>query len=266
MKRIKICSILLFLLSTAAFLGFRFYEGVAADREAPVITADGDTVQVSVEDDESKLLKGVSAEDNRDGDVTDSVVIQSLSPFIEGTQRTVNYAAVDDSGNVGYFSRTMEYSDYQPPVFELSSPLRFPLGSTINVCGGVSVSSTLDGDLSSAIKYTLDQAISNAAAATYPVEYRVTDSAGRTTYLTTEIEVYDPATEQIDVTLSAYLLNLKVGDGFDPAAYYAGAETEGDLNIQSNVNTAQAGTYYADYYVTNGTRTGKSRLVVVVSE
>ena len=55
-------------------------------------------------------------------------------------------------------------------------------------------------------------------------------------------------------------------DAFDPAAYYAGADVEGDLSIQSNVNTAQAGSYYADYYVTNGARTGKTRLVVVVGE
>lgn len=266
MKKIKICSILLFLISTVAFVGFRFYEGVAADRKAPVITAKEDTVRVSVEDEEAKLLEGVTAKDSRDGDVTDSLVIQSLSPFIEGTQRTVNYAAVDDSGNVGYFSRTMEYSDYQAPAFSLSSPLRFPMGSTINICEGLTASSVLDGDLSGSVKYSLDRAISNAAPASYPVEFRVTDSAGRTSYLTTEIEVFDRAAESIEVSLSAYLIYLKPGDAFDPAAYYVGADVEGDLSIQSNVNTAQAGSYYADYYVTNGARTGKTRLVVVVGE
>lgn len=266
MKKIKIFSILLFLLSTAAFAGFRIYEGMAADRTAPVITADSDTVQMSVADDESKLLEGVTAEDSRDGDVTDTLVIQSLTPFIEGTRRTVNYAAVDGSGNVGYFSRTLEYTDYQAPVFAMSSPLRFPLGSTINICEGLTASSTLDGDLTNGIKYTLDGTISNAAAGTYPVEFRVTDSAGRTSYLTTEIEVYDPSTERIEVSLSTYLVYLRVNDPFDPAAYYAGADEEGALNIQSNVNTAQAGSYFADYYVTSGTQTGKTRLIVVVSE
>lgn len=266
MKKIRIFSIFLFMISAAAFAGFRFYEKIASDRKAPVITADSDTVEMSVEDDESKLLEGVSAEDNRDGDVTDSLVVQSLSPFTEGTQRTVNYAAVDSSGNVGYFSRTFSYTDYQAPVFALSSPLRFPMGSTINVCEGISASSTLDGDLSGSIKYTLERAISNAAAGTYPVEFRVTDSAGRTSYLDTEIEVYDRAAETIEVNLSAYLVNLKVNEAFDPAAWYAGADAEGELRIESNVNTAQAGCYYADYYVTAGTRSGKTRLLVVVSE
>lgn len=266
MKKIKIFSILLFVLSTAAFAGFRIYVGMAADRTAPVITADSDTVQMSVADDESKLLEGVKAEDSRDGNVTDTLVIQSLSPFIEGARRTANYAAVDGSGNVGYFSRALEYTDYQTPVFAMSSPLRFPMRSTINICEGLTASSTLDGDLTNGIKYTLERTISSAAAGTYPVEFRVTDSAGSTSYLTTEIEVYDPSSEQIEVSLSTYLVYLRVNEPFDPAAYYAGADEEGILDIQSNVNTAQAGCYFADYYVTNGTRTGKTRLVVVVSE
>lgn len=266
MRKIKVFSILLFLFSAAAFAGFRIYEGLAADKKAPVITAGSDTVQMSVTDSQDKLLEDVSAEDDRDGDVTNSLVIQSISPFIEGTKRTVNYAAVDDSGNVGYYNRTLEYTDYQAPVFSLSAPLRFPMGSTIQICEGVTASSTLDGDLTNGIKYTLDRAVSNTAAGTYQVEFRVTDSAGRTSYLTTEMEVYDRAAEQMEVSLSAYLIYLKVNDPFDAAAYYGGADQEGSLSIQSNVDTSRAGCYYADYYVSNGARTGKSRLVVVVSE
>ena len=46
--------------------------------------------------------------------------------------------------------------------------------------------------------------------------------------------------------------------------YYAGADVEGELTIQSTVDTANAGTYYVDYTVTSRTAVGKSRLVVVV--
>ena len=92
------------------------------------------------------------------------------------------------------------------------------------------------------------------------------DSAGRTSYLTTEIEVYDPAAERINVTLNTYLLYLKVNDPFDPAGYYAGADRGDALEIQSAVNTAAAGTYYVDYIVSDAQSSGKSRMVVVVSE
>ena len=78
--------------------------------------------------------------------------------------------------------------------------------------------------------------------------------------------MYDPSEERVDVTLNTYLLYLKVNDPFDPAGYYAGADREGTLEIQSTVNTAAAGTYYVDYIVSDGQFSGKSRMVVVVSE
>lgn len=108
--------------------------------------------------------------------------------------------------------------------------------------------------------------MSNSTTGTYQVEFRVLDSAGQTSYLTTELEVYDPAAERIDVTLNTYLLYLKVNDAFDPAGYYGGADREGTLEIQSTVDTSAAGTYYVDYIVSDGQYSGKSRMVVVVSE
>ena len=44
----------------------------------------------------------MTAEDERDGDVTDSLVVQEISGFNEDGTRTVTFAAVDRSGNVGY--------------------------------------------------------------------------------------------------------------------------------------------------------------------
>ena len=80
----------------------------------------------------------------------------------------------------------------------------------------------------------------------------------------TVLEVYDPSEERIDVTLSSYLVYIGVNGAFNPSDYYAGADVEGELTIQSTVDTANAGTYYVDYTVTSRTAVGKSRLVVVV--
>lgn len=266
MKKIKIFTIILFCCSTVVFAGCKIYDRVMTDHRAPVISGGEETLQLSVADTEEKMLEGMTAEDDRDGDVTDSLVVQEISGFDENGLRTVTYAAVDKSGNVGYYSRTIAYTDYQPPVFALSEPLRFPMGAAVNVCQGITASSSLDGDLTNNIKYTLDRAVSNSAAGTYQVEFRVMDSAGSTSYLTTELEVYDPAEERIDVTLNTYLLYLKVNDPFDPAGYFAGADREGTLEIQSTVDMAAPGTYYVDYIVSNGQFSGKSRMVVVVSE
>ena len=44
-----------------------------------------------------------------------------------------------------------------------------------------------------------------------------------------------------DVKLKVYLIYLSVGDAFDPNAYFDSADKEGELTVQSNVNTAKAG-------------------------
>ena len=118
----------MFICSAAIYIGCRIYAGVMTDHTPPVISGSGDVIQVSVEDPQEKLLEGMAAEDDRDGDVTDSLVVQEISEFDDEGKRTVHYAAVDDSGNVSYYSRVMQYTDYQAPVFSLSAPLRFPMG------------------------------------------------------------------------------------------------------------------------------------------
>lgn len=266
MKKIKIFTIILFCFSAVVFAGCRLYDRVMTDHRPPVISGGKETLQISVKDPEEKLLEGMKAEDNRDGDVTDSLVVQAISGFDGQGQRIVTYAAADKSGNVGTGTRTVTYTDYQPPVFALSAPLRFPMGTSFNICSGITASGSLDGDLTGNIKYTLDRAITNSAPGTYKAEFRVTDTAGTTSYLTTELEVYDPSAEQVHVALNTYLLYLKVNDYFDPAGYYAGADPGGTLTIQSTVNTAAAGTYYVDYIVSDGQLSGKSRMIVVVSE
>lgn len=267
MRKLKVFSVLLLLVSSAAFAGYKIYEKSLADNEAPVITCSQDNIQVSVADPEEKLLEGVTAGDQRDGDITDKIVVQSLSEFSEDNKREITYAVADKAGNVGYGKRTLEYTDYAEPRFNVDKPLLYSLGSTFNVADGVSATGALDGDLTSKIKYTVDKTISTTISSSYNVEFRVSDSAGRTSYLQTVLEVYDPSDYQIEVELSQYLVYIGVNQGFDPNAYYAGADTEAEevtLSIESTVNTAQPGCYYVDYNVTTERQAGKSRLIVVV--
>ena len=264
MKKIRRVSVLLLLVSTAIFVVFRVYEGVNRDKKPPVITFSEDELEVSVTATEEDLLKGVKAEDNRSGDVSDSLVVESMSNFTEDGVRTITYAAIDDQGNVARCERTLRYEDYQKPQFTLSGPLRFPTGSSIDVFSRVGAQSVLDGELTGSIKYSLENTVDVMNAGAYPIEFRVMDSGGNTVYLNTELEVYDATEDRIKVSLSDYLVYLGVGESFDPMTYYAGSDPEGALNVQSNVDTANPGVYYVDYLVQNGASIGKSRLLVVV--
>lgn len=55
------------------------------------------------------------------------------------------------------------------------------------------------------------------------------------------MSISDKSYAGIDVKLKDYLIYLSVGDAFDPNAYFNSADKEGELAVQSNVNTAKAG-------------------------
>lgn len=103
-------TILFFLMS--AGLGAMFYlSEKETDRTAPVITFPGDPVLYEEGQERSVLLEGVRARDDRDGDVTNTLIIENVIPMKDGVSATVLYYAKDHSGNVAKVNRIV---DYQP--------------------------------------------------------------------------------------------------------------------------------------------------------
>lgn len=76
------------------------------DRTAPVISFDDEDRKLVYSESmsEEELLEGVSAVDDRDGDVTGSVLIEKISETADGNV-IVTYAALDSSNNVAKRSR-----------------------------------------------------------------------------------------------------------------------------------------------------------------
>ena len=284
MRKIRILSIILLIFSTAVFGAFKIYERMNQDGTPPVISCGSEELVLSVEALESDLLKDVKAVDDRSGDVSDSLVVESLSGFTEDGVRNIVYAAIDQKGNVARYERVLRYEDYEKPAFSLTGPLRFPKGHTINVLGRVRAESVLDGDLSGNIKYALDSTIDVMNTGIYPVEFRVMDSGGNMVYLTAELEVYDSTEERLEPELTDYLIYLDRNERFDPMDYYVDPNEEEEalreeetaeetapgqeitLQIASAVDTGNPGTYYVDYYVENEFSSGKTRLIVIVNE
>ena len=112
MRRLRI-AILIFFFAVAAFFAASYvFDKVTSDREAPVIKADSDSIEVNLATTENDLLAGMSAFDNVDGDVTDTLVVVSKSKFIRKGTLNVNYAAFDQSKNVSTYTREVTYTDY----------------------------------------------------------------------------------------------------------------------------------------------------------
>lgn len=263
-KSITFISVLLLVVSVLLYVIYDQYQEHAVDRTPPKISCESDTIYAEVSVTQEELLKGVKATDDESGDVSDTLVIADISNFISENTRVITYAAVDDSLNVGKTERTLVYTDYKAPEFSLKAPLSFAVGSRVNILGNVEATSSLDGDITSKIRYGLDSVIDNLAVGEYPVEFRVTDSCGKTTYFETVIEIFDGSYSGIDVTLKDYLIYLPKGAKFDEKSYYKDSSIEGELVVVSNVNTKKTGTYYVDYFVNGVNINGKSRLTVIV--
>lgn len=86
------------LIAVGAFL----YHG--EDRMSPVIRFEEGELIYSEGMEESALLEGVSAVDDRDGDITDAVIVEKVSTTANGNV-IVTYAVTDSSNNVAKKSR-----------------------------------------------------------------------------------------------------------------------------------------------------------------
>lgn len=290
MRRLRIAVAGLFVLSLAAFIGYNIYSRIIQDNVPPTITAESDTVSVSVEEeDDSALYKGLSAEDNRDGDLTDSIRISSMSNFTEPGKREVTYAVFDSSNQGATLTRTLEYTDYTSPRIQLSAPLRYTLDemADVNLTENMSVEDCLDGNITSQIRASYNDAVYVQQAGDYPVTVQVSNSAGDTCTVGLTVTVTDPSDEdegsKYYPMLSSYIVYAKTGGSVDYDSLITGFERNGteylfseedddflpgdrgDVEISGNVNFEKAGTYTVDYKFTSEDGvTATTKLAVVV--
>lgn len=265
----------LVLLCCAAFAVYRCLSSRHIDREPPQITMEQDELSLSVGDPKERLLEGVRAQDAQDGDVTDSIVVESVRGLVSDKRFTVTYAAFDAAGNVSKAQRTVFYKDYTAPRFALSAPLIFREGTSLDVFAPLEAEDVFDGSLKDRIKGTLVSGETQIAqAGEYTVEFRVTNSLGDTAYLTAPVEVLPAGDDGAELTLSSYLTYLKKNAAFVPEYYVTGLSAgaqiisldEASVQITSNVDMTRAGTYWVDYAARYGQKMARTRLLVVVED
>ena len=97
-------------LACAALLAGNVVVYIGADRKGPEISVPQEEITYVAGTDTSALLNGVTAQDDRDGDVTDTVTIESIIPNADQTGASVVYVAKDSKNNVTKETRTILYS------------------------------------------------------------------------------------------------------------------------------------------------------------
>lgn len=104
----KIITVLLAIL--CVLLGTAFYWlKTQDDVNGPVISFPEEPVLYEAGADTAFLLEGVTAIDEEDGDVSDTLVVDSVIPMQNETTATILYYARDKSNNVSRASRVVDY-------------------------------------------------------------------------------------------------------------------------------------------------------------
>ena len=263
LKKILYCIVAV---SVAVLAVYVIGGAVLRDDNAPVITCPEGVLEAKANITEEALLKGVTAEDDRDGDVSSAVVVESLSTIGKDNTREITYAVMDLSGNVGRASRTLKYTDYHKPRIHLNRPLRTDgQQGVLTALDDIRASSPLDGDLTTRVKYSFPDGGFISGEGEYQVVLRVSDSAGGSAVIRTMLEVYNGKEETVQIDLKDYIVYLDKGDDFDPMDYYEIASQSGRLTMDSDVDTSTPGVYHVRYRVeADSGEYGKTTLVVVV--
>lgn len=299
MRRLKRLSVLLFIVSLIMLGSHIFKVRMLDDRTGPVFQMDSRTIEVSVKDGQEALVKGLTATDAKDGDISDSIIVESIGPFTGTGSRIVNYAALDSDNHVTHTKREMVYTDYEPSRFHLSRPLSFAM-NTVNLLNGISVEDSIDGDLTRNVRMMSDSEIDTAHVGEYSARLKATNSAGGISYLPVTVEIYDASVfHRLPLlNLKEYVAYVEKGADFDERNYltsivingtsYSLTEEEGTyenpvaaqgetqrtisydmVDIESEVDTDVTG-YYEVLYTfedtISKTGTGKVRLYVVVTD
>jgi hypothetical protein len=279
---------LLCLILAAACLGvwicYQTLNDLRTDNTPPEIVVEDRVPELSVRDSAETLLQGVTARDAVDGDVTDSLVVESIRLLRQDGTVTVTYAAFDGSGNVSKKTREALYTDYESPRFSLNRALLFGQKS-YDLLSVITASDMLDGDITGRIRATaLDEVVTDYNG-TYRVRFQVTNTLGDTVDLVLPVEVYTPGNMEANMTLTEYLVYLTDGDSFN-ARDYLGELTVGretvtlgrnlpdtmKLTVSGKVDTGVPGVYVVDYQLvyspdlrwSDHAYTAYSKLIVVV--
>lgn len=271
MKRLQAATLVLFTAVFCIFVWFYFDQKSHTDTSLPAIQVSSGILNVSIHDDAKKLLSGVIAFDAKDGDLSDSILIESISPFAEDGSCTVTYAVADSDDHVAKCTRKIRYTDYTPPRFTLSQPLVVPVGTFLRINTLIGAKDCLDGDLSDKILLTSTN-YQASSAGTFYLALQVSNSKGDIAELELPIYVEDPDTRAPVILLHEYLIYVPKGTTPDFASYIRSVTSdystlEDNVLITSDYQPDIPGVYSIHYHAwdTQG-REAHTVLTVVVEE
>ena len=224
LRKTRIFVVIFFIISVLLFGGYTLIRAVTVDRTLPIIEMDSDEVTISVKGGDAAILEGIKASDEKDGDITGNLFVESKSTFIEKGIFKATIAVADSDNHVTKVERKVTYSDYRSPQFTLTEPLKFLTTrenrDDLNIAESLRANDVVDGNISNKIKISSEYSINGYTTGDSHMEFIVTNSMGDTSKLPVTVNIYSALEESglPEIILSNYLINTPVGAGADIAA------------------------------------------------
>lgn len=236
--------IAMMLIACMGLAGGIFYLKGQSDDQGPEIIPTRQAVQnYNPSMSSAELLEGMQAQDDKDGDVTDSLTIESIYE-VDDSNVVVVYVAKDESNNITKFKRSLHMDDYEKETQndDSAQETASPEETADDVPTPEPTPEVLDEAALAA------QTQESAADAMPPQSPRI--------YLT------------------EYHTKVAVGTSLDLLSYVKDIQDDKDvanelwhrIQISGQVNTAVAGTYTCTFYVfdADGNMSNNAELTVVV--
>lgn len=268
MRTIKLILIILLVAVTALFGFTKVSEKLSGENEGPQFQCQEQLIEISVEDEESALLSGLTASDNQDGDLTDRIRIAGVSQLITEDTATVTYLVFDSDDNMAQLQRTVRYTDYHRPRISVTEPLVFNSDNTATLIEHLSAWDVIDGDISDQIR--ISNLWATEYAQVYSVTALVTNSMGDSSQVKLPVIVQDMLMERPEITLGRQLVYVEQGESFDPMDYLKSVTVDGksvsvsEVEVTHQVDTDTIGNYWVHYAYSQDGVQGIAILTVVV--
>lgn len=269
MRYLRLASILIFIASLlfAVLSNIYYYSKRNSDR--PVITSDTALLKISTADGGEGLLQGLKAYDATDGDITEKIMVASVSHFIAENTANVKYVVFDAHNNSATLTRKVEYTDYKAPVFKLLKSPVYTKGDRFDLSDYVKAQDCVDGDITDKIR-VISNNVSNYSAGTYPIIFEVSNSFGDKAQLEVMVTYLD-SKSTVSIKLHEYAVYINKGDSFNPQEWLASVTDENNnvldkekVSVLGNLDTNTEGSYQLNYSYDDGSKKGMASLTVIV--
>ena len=263
---IFILSLVIFGVSRAALLRDR-------DPNKPEIVSDREILEIPCDYTREQLTEGLTAYDEKDGDLTDEIVAGNFSRFLSPGLCNVTYVVFDSADQPASLTRQVRFTDYHSPRFTLTEPLVFAEGegSYNELMARLGAQDQLDGNLTDWITQT-DTDVNYQRAGSYTTTLEMSNSLGDTVTRDLPIHVVAAEGHSLEIVLNTGIVYIDRGSGVDAGAYVEELlDNQGNnldtglISSENNVDPQTPGCYEIHYQADDGQgNSGETWLTVIV--